>query len=380
MADRRNVIVPVASALGALTSTAPATDANAATSSNAVVEQPNAAPQTGQPNTLGSVGQDLLGFTVNEQPDGTVVAQHVSHSSHMSSLGLYVASQRALKVNTDLYAASQRAAHQFLDHDPKIFEDPLALRILGEAEVQLRLSLARFQNRVERTVRALMVVRNRYVEDELAQSLETGVRQYVILGAGLDTFAYRNCFPTMQVFEVDHASTQAWKRSCLEMAAIAIPASVTFVAVDFEQQTARMMIAALEQSGFKRDALTFISWLGVVRYLSEQAFVSVLTAIASSMRAGSQIVFDFWSCPSLLQRVREMFHRPSDGRHAVKLTYYDLAALKAHLKRIGFVDVQFFGPTTLNERYCNARTDGLEIPINFYLVKARVGRVMTHGG
>ena len=84
MGNRRNVIVPVAAALGALTSTAPATDANAASSSNAVVEQPNAAPQTGHPNTLVSVGQDLLGFTVNEQPDGTVVAQHVSHASHSS--------------------------------------------------------------------------------------------------------------------------------------------------------------------------------------------------------------------------------------------------------------------------------------------------------
>ena len=85
MTDRRRVIVPVAAALGALTSTAPATAANApATSSDAVVEQPKAVPQTGHPNTLVSVGQDLLGFTVNEQADGTIVAQHVSHASHSS--------------------------------------------------------------------------------------------------------------------------------------------------------------------------------------------------------------------------------------------------------------------------------------------------------
>ena len=93
------------------------------------------------------------------------------------------------------YAASQRAAHQFLDN-PKIFEDPLALRIIGaEAESKLRLNLAQFQNLPERDVRALMVVRNRYAEDELARSIQRGVRQYVILGAGLDTFAYRNRFP-----------------------------------------------------------------------------------------------------------------------------------------------------------------------------------------
>jgi hypothetical protein len=84
MAYRRNVIMQVAAALGALTSTAPATDANAATASNAVVEQPKAVPQIGQPNTLVSVGQDLLAFTINEQGDGSIVAQHVSHASHSS--------------------------------------------------------------------------------------------------------------------------------------------------------------------------------------------------------------------------------------------------------------------------------------------------------
>src|SRR5258707_4255973 len=90
------------------------------------------------------------------------------------------------------YAASQRAAHQILDN-PKIFEDPFALRIIGaEAESKLRLNLAQFQNLLARHVRALMVVRNRYAEDELARSIQKGVCQYVILGAGMDTFAYRN--------------------------------------------------------------------------------------------------------------------------------------------------------------------------------------------
>src|SRR6266436_10028247 len=109
------------------------------------------------------------------------------------------------------YAASQRAAHQFLDN-PKIFEDPLALRIIGaEAESKLRLNLSQFQNLLARHVRALMVVRNRYAEDELARSIQKGVCQYVILGAGLDTFAYRNRFPLLRVFEVDHPATQARK-------------------------------------------------------------------------------------------------------------------------------------------------------------------------
>jgi len=84
MADRRKVIMPVAAALGALANTAPTTDASATASPNEVVAQPAAAAQAGQPNTLVSTGRDLLGFTVNEQADGTIVAQHVSHASHSS--------------------------------------------------------------------------------------------------------------------------------------------------------------------------------------------------------------------------------------------------------------------------------------------------------
>ena len=296
------------------------------------------------------------------------------------------------------YAASQRAAHQFLDN-PKIFEDPLALRIIGaEAESKLRSGLAQFQKPTERDLRALMVVRNRYAEDELARSIQRGVRQYVILGAGMDTFAYRNSFPLLRVFEVDHPATQEGKRSYLKKAAIPIPASVTFVSVDFERQ---MMIDVLRQSGFKSDELTFISWLGVVRYLTREAFISVLTSIISSMRVGSEVVFDFSSPPSLLQLfrgqalpgrtevvldfssspsllewLREPVYRMIVKRmfknNEIRPTYYDPASLKCNLKRIGFADVQLFGPKEMNVRYCNDRTDGLRVPTNFYLVKARV--------
>ena len=189
-----------------------------------------------------------------------------------------------------LNVANERAVHQMLDN-PKIFEDPLALRIIGaEAELKLRLMLAQFQKPAERAFRAGVMVRNRYAEDELARSVQRGVRQYVILGAGLDTFAYRNPFPLLRVFEVDHPATQAWKRDCLEKAAIPIPASVTYVSVDFERQ---VLTDALRQSGFKSDELTFISFIGVVRYLSREAFISVLTSIVSSMRLGSEVVFDF---------------------------------------------------------------------------------------
>jgi O-methyltransferase involved in polyketide biosynthesis len=108
------------------------------------------------------------------------------------------------------YAASQRAAHQILDN-PRISEEPLALRIIGaEAETKLRLSLAQFQKPAGRDLHTFMAVRHRYAENELARAIQRGVRQYVILGAGLDTFAYRNSFPLLRVFEVDQPAAKRW--------------------------------------------------------------------------------------------------------------------------------------------------------------------------
>jgi methyltransferase (TIGR00027 family) len=297
-----------------------------------------------------------------------------------------------------LKVANVRAAHQILDN-PKILEDPLALRIVGaEAESRLRLSLARFQEPAERAFRAGVMVRNRYAEDELAQSIKRGIRQYVILGAGLDTFAYRNPFPFLRVFEVDHPATQAWKRSCLEKAAVPIPASVTYVSVDLERQ---MLTRALRESGFKSDELTFVSFIGVVRYLSWKTLMSVLTSIVSSTRKGSEVVFDCGSPPPLLEvlcgralpgrtegifdsssftsqlrRLRRWaYQRIVDWRfkkNGFRPTYFDLDMLTRDLKRIGFADVELFGPEEMNERYCKDRTDGLRIQNQMYLVKARI--------
>ena len=272
-----------------------------------------------------------------------------------------------------LNVASQRAAHQMFDN-PKIFEDPLTFRIIGaEAESRLQSNLAQFQKPEERDFRARVMVRNRYAEDELARSVQKGVRQYVILGAGLDTFAYRNPFPHLRVFEVDHPATQAWKRSCLEKAAIPIPASVTYVSVDFDRQ---MITNALRPSGFKSDELTFVAVLGVVRYLSRETLISVLTSIVSSMRAGSEVVFDFAPPPSQLERLREFTDEIivnwRSRNNGFRPTYFDPAPLTRDLKRIGFADVQLFGPKEMNARYCKDRTDGLRIQNRMHLVKARV--------
>src|SRR5580700_6523867 len=132
--------------------------------------------------------------------------------------------------------AIRRAAHQLLD-EPKVLDDPLALRIIGtEAAAALR-SDPKEDHVFARAFRAFMAARSRYAEDELARAVEVGVTQYVILGAGLDTFAYRNPHPGLRVFEIDHPATQTWKREQLQSAGIAVPVGLTFVPVDFEGQT-----------------------------------------------------------------------------------------------------------------------------------------------
>ena len=151
---------------------------------------------------------------------------------------------------TALGAAMLRAAHLLWDDPPKIFEDTFALRLCGcENEAVLRVQFDRlaaeiarstspdFAQIVLRNARAPVIMRSRYVEDEVDQAIKRGVSQYVILGAGLDSFAYRkpDVAKDLRVFEVDHPATQAWKRARLQDLGVALPANLAFVPVDFEK-------------------------------------------------------------------------------------------------------------------------------------------------
>src|ERR1700729_1990211 len=191
--------------------------------------------------------------------------------------------------------AIRRAAHQLLDQ-PKVLDDPLALRIIGTETAQELRSNPKEHHAFSRAFRAFMAARSRYAEDELARAVAQGVTQYVILGAGLDTFAYRNPHPGLRVFEIDHPATQAWKRGQLQAAGIPIPPSLTFVPIDFEKQT---LADGLARSGLNANAPAFFSWLGVTPYLTREACMTTLSVIAK-MSAGSGVVFDFAIDPALL--------------------------------------------------------------------------------
>ncbi|HEU5233465.1 MAG TPA: class I SAM-dependent methyltransferase [Terriglobales bacterium] len=186
--------------------------------------------------------------------------------------------------------ARQRAAHQLLDHGA-ILDDPYAVRILGEPEDNIVQAVSKHP--LMSMGRLFTAARSRIAEDALSKAVERGVRQVVILGAGLDTFALRNPHGTrISIFEVDHPATQAWKRQRLAEAELAPPPWLTFVPNDFERDDLQQKLSS---AGFQHTSAAFFTWLGVVPYLTRNAIDDTLGYIASI--PNSEVVFDYSEPP-----------------------------------------------------------------------------------
>jgi methyltransferase (TIGR00027 family) len=241
---------------------------------------------------------------------------------------------------------------------PRILEDPIAVRLIGSAYAR---DLERASHKVARDFRSFMAVRSRYVEDRLAEAVSRGVRQYVILGAGLDTFAYRNPFPELRVFEVDFPATQEWKRTMLDAGAIAVPDNVTYVPLDFEHKT---LAAGLAEAGFDCGAPAFFGWLGVVPYLTLAAFRATLGAIAQSP-TGSAVSFDYAVAPETLSPVGRTAFDALAGRVAATGEPFQLfftpQTMQSELRGAGFHPIEQLNSDHLNEIYFKDRADGLRL-------------------
>ncbi len=140
--------------------------------------------------------------------------------------------------------------------------------------------------------RLFTAARSRIAEEALSRAVERGVRQIVILGAGLDTFALRNPHGGLEIYEVDHPATQAWKLERLAESQIALPSRLIFVPVDFERDDVGEKLAA---AGFQQSSPAFFTWLGVVPYLTQDAVCRTLDYISSIQ--GSEVVFDYLEPP-----------------------------------------------------------------------------------
>lgn len=269
---------------------------------------------------------------------------------------------------TALGAAVHRAAHQILDV-PKVFEDPLAHRILGaEGDAALRLRLERPEAWMR--LRALIAVRSRIAEDAIRGAVRNGVRQYVLLGAGLDTFAYRNPYAAtgLLVFEVDHPATQAWKCARLAEAGIELPPSLRFVPVDFECGTLR---AGLEAAGFRFDRPAVFAWLGVLPYLDRAAVIGTIALIGSGAPS-TEVVFDYAEPPSALGPASRAIYEMAAQRVAAIgepwRTFFTAAEPAGELQRLGFDEIENLDGRAVGERYFAGRSDAFTLA---HVVRAR---------
>ncbi|XVV13406.1 class I SAM-dependent methyltransferase [Actinoplanes sp. CA-131856] len=237
---------------------------------------------------------------------------------------------------TAMSAARYRAAHQVLEHG-KIFKDDLAVRLLGLPKEELLADAPR------RAMRVFIAARHRFAEDALAAAVERGVRHLVVLGAGLDTFAYRNPYAELRVTEVDHPDTQGWKRERLAAAGIAVPPSVTYRGVDFERESLRLEL----------DGPAFFLWLGVVPYLTRESCRETLRFIAE--REGNEVVFDYAQSPATMppERREQLEARASRVARLGEpwLTYFEPPEIAAELTGLGFAAITDLGPSQLAAAY-----------------------------
>ncbi len=271
--------------------------------------------------------------------------------------------------------AIMRAAHQILD-TPKVFEDPLALKIVGnKGDSEIHTKTRKFKQRIRSHIRAIVVARSKFVEDELGLAIKRGVRQYVILGAGLDTFGYRNPYSSsnLRVFEVDHPATQEWKHQHLRAAKIPIPETLIFVPIDFERQS---LADQLQEAGFRTDQPTFFSWLGVTMYITRRAMMTTLEYISSSTPSGSGIVFDYMVPPSSQNVLRRLIFQLLARRQVFRgepwVNFVDPHSLTTDLETIGFTKVEDIGPEEINARFFKDRSDKLMAGNSGHLMNAQV--------
>jgi methyltransferase (TIGR00027 family) len=265
--------------------------------------------------------------------------------------------------------ALRRAAHQLWD-SPRVFDDPISLKIISPDEVA-ELSARPAEPPFARSVRAFVAMRSRYAEEQLAEAVARGIQQYVVLGAGLDTFAYRNAFAGLRVFEVDHPATQAWKRERLKSGEIFVPQSLAFVPVDFEKET---LAHGLDHAGFRADQPAFFSWLGVSTYLPRETVLQTLQWLISGYSRNG-VVFDYTAPRSSLNPANQMAFDELAKQVAAAgepfVTFFDPPELAGELRKMGFAHIEDLGFREINERYFSGRTDGLRVTGGWRLVSAR---------
>ncbi len=280
---------------------------------------------------------------------------------------------------TALISSFGRAYH-FENDDPKIFSDALAGELITDDEYK---KIAEYMVRgidffapekkdelldqaeilkwiVQTQLAPTPLARARYCKEMLENAIETGIAQYVILGAGMDTSAYKNydVLSKMSVFEVDHPDTQAFKKQRVEQAGLIAPENLHYVPVDFSEDN---LGDELKRSGFIFERRTFFSWLGVSYYMTKEQNLNMFKTISSLVPKGSSIVFDYADeniFTSDLKRVRNMIAMAKASGEPMK-SCYNYYELEKALEEAGFLIYEHLFTGEIEKRFFANRTDYL---------------------
>lgn len=275
--------------------------------------------------------------------------------------------------HTAMHVAAARAAHLVYDPEPHLLEDRLAAELLGEEGPALIESYHDDGPWVLLENRIFLALRARYVEDRLRAAYRDGARQYVILGAGLDSFAFRQPadLGELEIFEVDHPSTQQWKRKRIEALGWTLPGNVRLVACDFETTPASSVLRA---TGFSPDVPTVVNWMGVVMYLEKEIVAGALADLGSILAPGSEIVLDYmrpWDeLAPRYHALREEMARYLKGANEPHVNRYGRDELAETIEAAGY-EAKIAERSELLERYVEPSRTSIPLTERFGLAVAR---------
>lgn len=262
--------------------------------------------------------------------------------------------------HTAIRVALWRALHVQLDQKPHVFTDEIGLKLVGENDWLNRQDM---NSAFSRGMRASIVGRARFIEDLLENRVELGTTQYVILGAGLDTFAQRRpelaC--RLQVFEVDQLATQIWKQKRLADLGFSIPNWLHFVPVDFE--AGQSWWEKLIESGFDIEKKTVVVSTGVSMYLTKETNLKTFKQIAK-MGQGSTFATTFMLALDLLEpqerSAMEFVMKKTQEANTPFLSLFSPSEILTMAKEAGFKKAEYVSGKDLYEYYFAKRADGLK--------------------
>ena len=270
---------------------------------------------------------------------------------------------------TAVGAAMLRAAHQLIDGEMKIFDDEVILKLLEPVQLEyIRQHRAEFAIERLQSLRSHIVLRSRYAEDCLKKAYDRGMRQYIILGAGLDTFAYRqpDWAAGLTIIEADHPASQSYKLHKLEQAGIGLSDNQLFASLDLDKDDLSLVFKNI---GLRPGEPVFISWLGVMVYLHWDTIDRIFSFVASLPKT-SEFVFTFsprrfpgWPDPIALR---------AEAAGEPWISFIDPPELQDKLKSFGFSDIHFLEPEEARQLYYMDERIRLPVPKKSSIVRAIV--------